>query len=180
MHQTADRTNTSLIHLPDELLLRILILAHQGQIVAITTDPGVTYSLPPCLSTYLQVSKRLAGLAKQVPIRLLHVHSSRRTQMPERTVKLLCSICCPVQIMDFSESLSGVADWSAISVFLSNLPHAEQVQTIRIICPPKTSYHLDRHQGDIAISQSWPPQNLINIVKLRMPQCKVQVSSRRE
>lgn len=173
-HQTADRTNTSLSHLPDELLLRILMLAHQGQIVAITADPVVTYSLPPCLSTYLQVSKRLARLAKHVPIRLLHVHSVRGPQMPERTVRLLCSIRCPVQIMDFSEALSGDADWTAISVFLSNLPQSEQVQTIRIICITKR----DRHEGPI--TQCRPLQNLINIVKLQMPQCKVQVNPRRE
>ena len=180
MDQIAGATNTSLHHLPDELLRRIFLLAHQNQIVVIILDHHstntpqrmVTYSLPPCLSVYLHVSKRIAGLAKHVPNRLLRIHSTRVLQTPDKTVRLLRTIRCPVQIMDFSEALQG-ADWSATVDFLSHFPYPEQVQTLRII------HHTHSRCSGGPVSQCPLLQNLIDIVEQRMLHCNLLVKSER-
>lgn len=161
--------------LPDQIVLRILSLAFQNQIVTFFPkdrfSTGVACSLPPCPLT----SKQIARVAKHVPIRLLSVQLEQERSL--QIVRLLHSLRCPIQILDFSDGLpSSGHDWTPMLKFITQCPHPDQVQTVRMIhqrvgqcgCSSKGT-----------VSQCSHLQGIISKVQKRMPQCKVVVSSDR-
>ena len=159
---------TSFSDLPDDVLHRILLMAYRNQIV-ISTGCRVAYSQPPCL----RVSKQVAKVAKLIPIRLLRVVLGYRDET--KTVRLLRSIRCPVQILDFSEVLpGGVGDWTSMLDFVTQCAHPEQVQTVRMIHSSKRGCP---RSSNCSCSHL---QDIISKVKERMPQCELVVSSYRD
>ena len=152
--------------LPDQIVLRILSLAFQNQIVTFfpkgRSSTGVACSLPPCPLT----SKQIARVAKHVPIRLLSVQLE--WERSPQIVRLLHSLRCPIQILDFSDGLtSRFIDWTPMLEFITQCPHPDQVQTVRMIhrqqcgCSSKGT-----------VSQCSHLQGIISKVQKRMPQCK--------
>ena len=167
--------SSSIQDLPDDLLRRILTTVYQHQIVTVVYEGKgrllAACSLPPCLG----VSKRFERLARHIPIRLLRVRS--HTDASTGPAKLLRSIHCPVQIADFSDYPSGgPVDQTSMLQFVSHCPYPEQVQTIRII----HNGHHQCHEDIKPVNHCSHLEDITSTVSLRMPQCKLVISSCRE
>lgn len=161
----------SLQHLPDDLLRRILTQAYRNQIVSVFQSEAsrglaIACSLPPC---HL-VSNRIAKFSNAIPIRLLQVTLS--ADISQDMTRLLCSIRCPVQVMDFSDNTPGKRiDWTPMLEFVTCCPYPEQVQTVRII-------H-SQNRCEKPGSQCSHLQEIVITIQHRMPQCQLLLSSHR-